>query len=137
MQVDGRHAHPRQVRAEVRLLEDRAENSGEFVGEATLLFYLTSHNRPAYVRAPLRDSDGFSNMGCLLLRGARRNLTTQQVKQFVVADNVFTAAPDVFEDFDIGERGGEINPKYAHLGWNEKWENEEWWAASPKPRLNL
>ena len=132
-----RRARPSEVRAELRIKEDDAANSGEMVGEATLLFYLNSHNRPAYLLAPIRGTDSFTNAGYLLIRGTRYNVTTHQVKQFVVADNVFTAAPDVLKDFDIGDRGGEMNPKYAHLGWNEKWENKEWWADSPKPSLNL
>jgi hypothetical protein len=132
-----RRAHPRQVRAEFRAQEERTNNSGEFVGEATLLFYITAPGRLAYLRSPMRGTDSFTNEGYLLLRGTRRNLTTRQLKQFVVADNVFTAAPDVYKDFDIGDRGGEMNPKYAHLGWSEKWANAEWWADTPQPRLSL
>ena len=68
---------------------------------------------------------------------SRRNHTTRQVKTFVVPDNVFAAAPEVCKDFGIGDRSREINPKYAKPGWSELWENEEWWADSPKPKLSL
>ena len=38
---------------------------------------------------------------------------------------------------NVGGRGSHLNPKYAHLGWNEAWQNDEWWADSPTPSLNL
>jgi hypothetical protein len=41
------------------------------------------------------------------------------------------------QDLYIGERGETINPKYAGLDWSEAWENDEWWAKSPKPQLTL
>jgi hypothetical protein len=132
-----RLAQPSEAQAELHLKEENAANSGELVGEVTLLFYLDSRYRPAYLWAPIRGTDSFTNAGYLLIRGSRYNMTTHQIKKFVVADNVFTAAPDVINDFDIGDRGGEMNPKYAHLGWNERWENDEWWADSPKPSLPL
>ena len=40
-------------------------------------------------------------------------------------------------DLYLGERDVYINPKYAGLDWNEAWENDEWWADSPKPKLSL
>ena len=130
-------AHPREVRAELRLKEAPQANAGEMLAAASLLFYVKSNHRLGYVRAPFRNTDGLYNAGYMLINGHRLNISTKQVKQFVVADNVFSAAPDVYKDFEIGDRGGEMNPKYAHLGWNEKWENEEWWADSPKPKLHL
>jgi hypothetical protein len=128
-------AHPRAVQAELRLKEARQANAGEMLAAASLLFYVKSNHRLGYIRAPFRSTDGLYNAGYLLINGSRFNISTKQVKPFVVADNVFSAAPDVYKDFEIGDRGGEMNPKYAHLGWNEKWENEEWWADSPKPPL--
>ncbi|MBF9221418.1 hypothetical protein [Hymenobacter ruricola] len=130
-------AHPREVRAELRIKEVEQANAGEMLAAASLLFYVKSNGHLGYIRAPFRGTDGLYNAGYLLINGSRLNISTKQVKQFVVADNVFSAAPDVYKDFEIGDRGGEMNPKYAHLGWNEKWENEEWWADSPKPKLNL
>jgi hypothetical protein len=125
------------ARARLQLVEGHAPNSGIFEGEAELNFYVKPPQRIGYANAPtITDGEPARGSG-LLLRGRRRNVTTQQVKQFVVADDVFAAAPDVYKDFGIGERGFEINPKYARLGWNEAWANDEWWADSPKPRLNL
>ena len=123
--------------ARLQLTEEATENSGKFEGEAVLNFYVNDKKRVGYASAPsLLDGEPARGSG-LLLRGIRRNRTTQQLKKFVVADDVFAAAPDVYKDFGIGDRGYEINPKYAKLGWNEAWANDEWWADSPKPSLNL
>ena len=132
-----RLSHPYTLRAELQIQEETAENSGIFLGEATLNFYVTSPKRLGYVTAPFVTIGAPANGSAMLLHGARRNVTTRQVKPFVVSDNVFAAAPEVYKDFGIGDRGGEINPKYARLGWNELWENDEWWTDSPKPNLNL
>ena len=132
-----RLSHPYNLRAELQLQEKPAENSGIFLGEAILNFFVTSPKRLGYITAPEVNQDMPANGSAMLLRGSRRNVTTRQLKPFVVSDDVFAAAPDVYKDFGIGDRGGEINPKYARLGWNELWENDEWWADSPKPRLSL
>ena len=125
------------LRAQLQWQEARAENSGIFEGEAVLNFFVAPKHRVGYAGAPALTEGEPARGSSLLLRGARRNMTTQQVKQFVVADDVFAAAPDVYKDFGTGDRGQEINPKYAKLGWNNYWENDEWWADSPKPGLNL
>lgn len=123
--------------ARLQLSEEAADNSGVFEGEAVLNFWVAPPARVGYAQAPVLTEGEPGRGGWLLLRGSRRNVSTRQIKQFVVADDVFAAAPDVYKDFGIGDRGGELNPKYAHLGWNKKWENEEWWADSPAPRLTL
>ena len=125
------------LRAQLKLQEASAENSGIFEGEVLLNFYTAPGRRTGYAGAPSLNDKEPAGGSSLLMRGARRNMSTRQVKQFVVADDVFAAAPEVLKDFGIGERGYEINPKYNKLGWNELWENDEWWADSPKPRLSL
>jgi hypothetical protein len=125
------------ARARLQLVEEASDNSGVFEGEAVLDFYtLAGTAKTDYVTAVMETDDSMPTRGSgLLLRGSRLNRSTHQVKSFVVSTNFFAAAPDVYKDFAIGDRGGEINPKYAKLGWNELWENEEWWADSPKPAL--
>ena len=34
----------------------------------------------------------------------------------------------VLTRFEIGERDAHINPRYARVGWNSYWQNDEWWA---------
>lgn len=125
------------LRARFTASETMAEDSGVFDGEAFLNFFVTPDKRVGYAVEPMRDNKLPARGDRFLMRGSRLNRTTGQVKQFVVSTNVFTAAPDVYRDFGIGDRGGEINPKYARLGWDDAWRNEEWWADSPKPSLGL
>jgi hypothetical protein len=125
------------LRGQLQIQEEAAENSGVFEGEAILNFYTAPGRRTGYAGAPALTENEPARGSALLMRGARRNQSTRQIKKFVVADDVFAAAPDVLKDFGIGDRGGEINPKYAKLGWNELWENDEWWTDSPKPKLSL
>lgn len=132
-----KHVRTYSLRARFTASETKAENSGVFDGEAILNFFVTPDHVTGYAVEPMLNKKLPARGDRFLLRGSRLNLTTGQIKSFVVATNVFSAAPDVYKDFGIGDRGGEINPKYAKLGWNEAWENEEWWADSPKPSLNL
>ena len=125
------------ARARLQLREENQENSGLFEGEALLDFYLTSDHHLGYVtsisggletRNPTRGSG-------VLLRGKRRNVSTSQVKSFVVAASALSASPDIYQDFAFGDRSEQINPKYAKFGWNDLWANEEWWHDSAKPSL--
>jgi hypothetical protein len=58
-------------------------------------------------------------------------------RPFVVSRDVFLLSPGLIKDFGIGDRGAQVNPKYAKMGWSTYWENDEWWASSPKPKLSL
>lgn len=73
----------------------------------------------------------------LLIRGQWLNGPATPTGPFVLSRNVFVSAADLFDDFGVGDRGGEINPKYAKLGWDKYWENDEWWAETQKPALSI
>lgn len=127
------------AKARLQLREEKQENSGLFEGEALLDFSVTTDHHLGYVTSvsggletinPTRGSG-------VLLRGKRRNVSTGEVKSFVVAASALSASPDIYQDFVIGDRGDEINPRYAKLGWNNLWANEEWWHDSAKPSLSL
>jgi hypothetical protein len=126
--------------ARLQLQEEQQENSGLFEGEVVLDFYTVPGQKPGFVYVFAFDGtdEKLPTRGAgLLLRGNRRNVTTGQVKSFIVSPDVAAVAPFVFKDFMLDERMGEINPKYAKLGWNEYWNRDEWWAKTPKPSLNL
>ena len=128
------------ARAQLQLQEEQQANSGIFEGEVRLDFYVVPQQKPGYVYVFAFEGtdDKLPTRGAgLLLRGNRRNVTTGQVKSFIVSPDVAAVSPYVFKDFMLDERMGEINPKYAKLGWNEYWNNDEWWADSPKLGLNL
>ncbi len=76
--------------------------------------------------------------GGITYDGTWTSNTTGQTTPAVWVVAIFDyRGPQVFRDFAVGERGTDFNPKYAKLGWNHYWENDEWWAASPKPVLGL
>ena len=77
--------------------------------------------------------------GGVKYEGTWTSQTTGKTNPVVWVDNIFGYAPEphIFNDFLIGERDVDFNPKYAKLGWNHYWENDEWWAESPKPSLSL
>lgn len=55
----------------------------------------------------------------------------------VWVSSIIGYSPNIFADLTIGEREFDFNPKYAKLGWNTYWQNDEWWADSPKPKFGL
>jgi hypothetical protein len=128
------------ARARLQLQEEPRENSGLFEGEVLLDFYAVPAQKPGFVYVFDHEGtdEGLPTRGAgLLLRGNRRNVSTGQVKSFIVGPDVVAVAPYVFKDFMLDERMGEINPKYVKLGWDEYWNHDEWWADSPKSRLNI
>lgn len=126
--------------ARLQLQEEARENSGLFEGEVLLDFCIVPGQPPSfvYVFAFEGTDDRLPTRGAgLLLRGNRRNVSTGQVKPFLVSPDLAAIAPDIFKDFMLDERLGQVNPKYAKLGWNEYWQVDEWWADSAKPKMSL
>lgn len=81
-------------------------------------------------------SDSLSRGGMVLFDGTWTSRATKQAKAAVwVGDLYHYRGHQVAADFFIGEREPAINPKYAKLGWTDYWENDEWWADSPRPIL--
>ncbi|GAA4385103.1 hypothetical protein [Hymenobacter koreensis] len=58
-----------------------------------------------------------------------------QRKPFVWAEQFLVIGSAVLKDFVVGERDININPRYAKLGWDQYWENEEWWAEGATAKL--
>jgi hypothetical protein len=59
-------------------------------------------------------------------------------KPVIWSNDLFQFANTILKEFSIGEREVEINEKYRHLGWENFWENEEWWnpsAREEKPKM--
>ncbi len=118
------------------LCEDRAaKNAGVFEGTGLLDFYITPRGVLGQIMVMAGQENPARGQG-VILRGKWTSNHTKQQKDLLVARDVFRIAPDVLTNFGIGERSGEINPKYAKLGWTEVWENEEWWAE-PGVMANL
>ena len=57
------------------------------------------------------------------------------VKPVIWAADLFRFANDILKDFSIGERDVEINKQYRSLGWDDFYENNEWWNKAEKPKM--
>lgn len=57
--------------------------------------------------------------------------TGGEVERVVWAAQWRTLARQLFDDFEVGDRMPAISRKYADRGWNNYWENDEWWTDSP------
>ena len=76
--------------------------------------------------------------GCgLLFRGTQTSNKTGKSQPVAFANFYGAVVPNALRELGLGDRGDEVNPNMARLGWNEAWENDEWWAKSPKPSLSL
>jgi len=53
---------------------------------------------------------------------------TGSPKPVVWVENIFVYGAHVFSNFTLGDRDIDFNPKYAKLGWNTYWTNDEWWV---------
>ncbi|MBO2007647.1 hypothetical protein [Hymenobacter negativus] len=121
------------VRATYELREDPAtKGAGVYRGEALLDVYENSHGV-----LQLADiwGTGFNptHGGGLLFRGDWTDNHTGRHRPAAWANKLSAVTPaPVMKEQEAGGRVGDVDPVLAKLGWNEFWENEEWWATSPK-----
>ncbi|RSK43651.1 hypothetical protein EI293_12275 [Hymenobacter perfusus] len=103
--------------------------TGRFAGRAVLDIATT--DRQGLWSGSLRKTAGARGAD-LLFDGQWTNGPSGPAKPFILVENVTGFAEHVLEDFEVGERDIVINPKYARLGWDSYWENDEWWAEPMK-----
>jgi hypothetical protein len=109
-------------------------------GRALLDFWMTDEGKIGGLYSPCEgcvDTKAPSKGSVLLLRGQWLDDSTKPERSFLVCRDVFFIANSLMDNFGIGDRGAQVNPKYNKFGWGTYWENDEWWADSPQPRLNL
>jgi hypothetical protein len=109
-------------------------------GQALLDFWVTDKGVVGFMNAPAQGEilEKAPTKGSgLVLRGSWQDIPSKLVKPFLVSQNIFLLSPGLISDFGVGERSAGVNPKYAKLGWASYWQNDEWWADSPKPSLSL
>lgn len=119
------------------LKEDVAQRgTGVFQGKVAIDWHLEDDGS---VVQQIRTNESASQGGGVKYEGIWTNSTTHRTYPVVWVDDIFqyTSEHHVLNNFLVGERDPDFNPKYAKLGWNSYWENDEWWADSPKPKLNL
>ncbi len=115
-----------------------AANAGKFTGTAFLDFFINgSGDLQIAQTVETPDTTAPARGAGVVYRGKWTAYASQLSKPVTLSNNVFLIAPEMLPHFGIGERSGQINPKYAKLGWNDLMENDEWWADSPNPLHNL
>lgn len=96
---------------------------GQFNGRIALDFQV-----PAGHRATLAYTDNATTrQGGLLFEGNWSESAGGEVVP-VVWKQGMAVTRQVLTRFEIGSRDVEINPKYARVGWNRLWDNDEWWT---------
>jgi hypothetical protein len=115
-----------------------AKGAGHYAGDALLDFAFDAQGSLGYAG----DASGLAvdnpTKGCgLLFRGTQVSNRTGQRHAVAFASYYGAVVPQALAKLHLGDRSEEINPNLAKLGWNEAWENDEWWAVSPRTRLSL
>lgn len=114
------------------------KGAGRYAGQALLDFALGAQGGLDYAADASGLSDDNPTKGCgLLFRGAWVSNKTHQRHSVAFASYYGAVVPQALAELHLGERSEEINPNLAKLGWNETWENDEWWADSPKSSMSL
>ncbi|MCR5889773.1 hypothetical protein LRS06_18765 [Hymenobacter sp. J193] len=75
-----------------------------------------------------RNKDYGAQSGGILLQGFWSSRDGSRRKALTLVDDIFGFNQHILSNFTIGERDPDFNPKYAKLGWNTYWQNDEWWA---------
>ncbi|MDJ1481799.1 hypothetical protein QNI16_14965 [Cytophagaceae bacterium YF14B1] len=117
-----------------KLLEDSTfTGSGVFSGKVAIDFATKTNNgiRQWYFSETKEGAQGAG----FIFDGKWVSYKTGKSKPITWARDIFMIADGILKDFSIGERDVEINPKYRKLGWDNFWENDEWWNENPSAKL--
>ncbi|UYZ63828.1 hypothetical protein [Hymenobacter weizhouensis] len=114
------------VLGDFAFIEQAAAAAGRFRGTVMLDLHIDDNGLPQREYS-LGGKHGALGAG-YIFKGEWVSASTKKTKSVVFADDFLRVGDTVLEDFSIGERGEGVNPKYAKLGWDTYWENEEWWA---------
>lgn len=114
------------------------KGAGNYMGQAMLDFYIDSRQHVQLaISHPMFSEHNPTHGAGLIFRGYQVSNQTGQRKSVAFSTDYSRVVPDALAKLGIGDRSEEVNPNLARLGWNEAWENDEWWAKSPKPSLSL
>ncbi|MFN8345041.1 MAG: hypothetical protein U0X91_08555 [Spirosomataceae bacterium] len=104
--------------------EATAKGSGIFSGKMRMDFF---ERKDGAIELWYFSPNAPAQAGGFKFDGTWTNYKKTLTKPVVWAKDLFMFANNILTDFSIGEREVEINKKYRHLGWDNYWENEEWW----------
>jgi hypothetical protein len=126
--------------ADYTLREDpKTKGAGVYSGKAMLDFCVDARNQArqaTFIGVDLGLGNPTKGSG-LLFQGAWRDNRTGQQKPASWSSNFLVIVPQALEKIGLGSRGDTVYPELAKYGWNEWYENDEWWAKAPQPSLNL
>lgn len=118
--------------------QPQSGTTGIFKGISHLDFFIDAEGKAHSAVSMMDASPAMPAKGAgVLYAGQWVSYAAGPGKPLLVSGNVFITAPKALSHFSIGDRDPSFNPKYAKLGWNDYWANEEWWADSPQPSLSL
>ncbi|WP_426061974.1 hypothetical protein [Hymenobacter sp. B1770] len=114
------------------------KGAGNYSGQALLDFYIDGQQHlKLAVSHPMASEHNPTGGAGLIFKGYHISNQTGQRKSVAFSADYSVVVPQTLAKLGIGDRSEGVNPNLAKLGWNEAWENDEWWAKSPKPSLNL
>ncbi|MDJ1481800.1 hypothetical protein QNI16_14970 [Cytophagaceae bacterium YF14B1] len=106
--------------------------SGIFEGTVSIEFtLLTDSNTEFWYLNEIDETQGAD----LVFDGEWVSYKTGKSKPIIWAKEIYSIGDSILEDFTIGDRDVMINPKYHKLGWDNYWENDEWWNDSSSAKL--
>jgi hypothetical protein len=97
---------------------------GQFAGRLALDFQLTPGRRAVLME---NTANPATRNGGLLFEGSWADGPGSETTPVVWKQGI-AVTHEVLTRFQIGERDSHINPKYARVGWNNFWKNDEWWV---------
>lgn len=103
--------------------EEKVAGSGIFRGKMLMDFGKNSEGLSLWYFSQSSPAKGSG----FLFDGEWQSYKTAKTKPVIWAKDIFMFADQILKNFSIGERDVEINPKYRKLGWDNFWENDEWW----------
>ncbi|MDB5235530.1 MAG: hypothetical protein JWR44_2523 [Hymenobacter sp.] len=104
---------------------------GQFTGRIALDFQLSPSSQRAYLME--NTENPATRNGGLLFDGSWRPEAAGESVPVVWKQGI-AVTHQVMTRFEIGDRDAHINPKYACVGWNTYWKNDEWWAEKQVAR---
>ncbi len=116
----------------------QASGAGHCQGRAVLDFYVDQQQAELAISEVAQLADENPTEGCgLVFRGIWQDNRTGRRLPVSWANYYGVIMPSVLREMGLGSRSDEVNPRLARYGWNTLWENDEWWATSPKLNLGL
>ncbi|MDB5269906.1 MAG: hypothetical protein JWP58_2946 [Hymenobacter sp.] len=97
---------------------------GQFTGRIALDFQLTPNRRAVLMT---NTANPATRNGGLLFEGSWADGPGSETTPVLWKQGI-AVTRGVLTRFEIGERDAHINPKYARVGWNNFWKNDEWWV---------